>query len=81
MSEAIFKYRLRAAAAARSYLSGSMSWDVFIQEFGGTEDKLVGIVLDMIEHEPQCGGILGVNEETWVSLRTQLDKAIRDLET
>lgn len=72
--------RGRAAAAALAYLAKSLSWDAFMDEFGESNDPLVSDVVDLIEHEPQRRGLLGVDEAGWERHHVQLMDAIQALE-
>ena len=80
MAENSAQFRSRAAQAARAYLRKELSWEHFIEEFGEVEDELIGVVVDLIEHEPKRGGILGINEKEWAAFQSELSEAIRALE-
>ena len=79
MSEPIER-RQQAATAGRRYLAGQLPWKEFIQQFGDQEDELIGNLVDLIEHEPMRGGLLGVNEKRWSEYLHQVTKAIAALE-
>ncbi|MDL1860723.1 hypothetical protein FBR04_06800 [Betaproteobacteria bacterium PRO7] len=80
MDENASRYRTRAAAAARAYLRGELSWEGFIAEFGGPEDDLVSDLVDLIEHEPKRGGLFGLDDKEWAKYQARVDEVIRALE-
>jgi hypothetical protein len=81
MTDEIIIHRRRAADAARAYLSGKLSWDQFMDLFANSEDDLVGDLVTLIEHEPQRGGFLGLNEKEWAQYQSQVSSAIAALES
>jgi hypothetical protein len=81
MTDEIINERRRAADSARDYLSGKLSWDQFMELFAHSDDDLIGDLVTLIEHEPQRGGLLGVNERDWSEYQSQVSSAIVALET
>jgi hypothetical protein len=73
--------RRDAAKAGRAYLSKNLSWEEFMDRFAESDDDLISDLVDLIEHEPQRGGFLGVNETQWVEYQTQVKVAIAALES
>jgi hypothetical protein len=67
--------------AARAYLSGKLSWDQFMDLFANSEDDLVGDLVTLIEHVPQRGGFLALNEKEWAQYQSQVSSAIAALES
>jgi hypothetical protein len=81
MTDELILPRQRAAEDARAYLYGELSWEQFIELFANNEDELIGDLVDLIEHEPKRGGLLGVNEKQWAQYQSQLSSAIAALES
>lgn len=77
--ESLRLLRSRAAQAARDYQNGKISWTAFMDEFAGSEDETVAELVDLIEHEPKRGGVLGVNEKGWAEYQAQIEQAIEAL--
>ncbi len=80
MPEDLNVQRRRAAEAARAYIEERLSWQNFIDEFGKSEDRLIGVLVDVIEHEPKRGGFLGANEKEWAEYQAEVLSAIVALE-
>jgi len=72
--------RRRVAAAARSYMDGSLTWEAFMMEFSEAEDPQISELVDLIEHEPQRDGLLGVSEKDFDKYREATDRLIQKLE-
>ena len=72
--------RLRAAAMARTYDGSRTAWQRFMDEFGECDDPGIAELVDLIEHEPQRGGFLGVSESEWAAYRASVGRAIQNLE-
>ena len=71
-----------AAQDGRRYMAGEMSWDEFMDRYGESrDDSDVGALVDLIEHEPQRGGFLGVSESAWLAHRRQVETILRELES
>ena len=47
-----------AAAMARQFRKGNTSFEASMDEFGESRDPLVAELVDLVEHEPQKGGLL-----------------------
>jgi hypothetical protein len=75
MAEVDLDIRRRAADRAREVLEGSVSAEAFREEFADVEDRAVAELIDLLEHEPVRGGILGGGEAAWQNYQ----KSIRDL--
>lgn len=71
--------RERAAQGGRDYLAERISWDDFMNEFGESEDRKIMLLVDLIEHEPQRGGLWGVTEQQWAHYQQQILDAINEL--
>ncbi|NNN06246.1 MAG: hypothetical protein HKL90_10135 [Elusimicrobia bacterium] len=80
MKEDCIGRRKAAAQAARALLAGEISYDQFLQAIPDEADKLIGQLVDLIEHEPKRGGWGGVDENAWQSYRRQILAAIEALE-
>ena len=78
-SEDIHILRRRVAQAAREYQANNMTWNAFIGKYGEYEDKLIGELVDLIEHEPKRGGFMGANEKEWAEYQQQVEQAISAL--
>ncbi len=81
MEPYIQSLRLAAAEAGRAYLANNLSWEQFMQRFSDCDDDLVGELVTLIEHEPQRGGLLGLNEKGWAQYQSQLASALTALES
>jgi hypothetical protein len=73
--------RREAAVAGRAVMANTLSYDEFMSRFGYSDDDLVSQLVYLLEHEPQRGGLLGVNERDWAQYQSQLTEAIGALET
>ena len=72
-----------AAAAARAYRTGTLTWDAFMNQFGevpATDDDLAELV-DLIEHEPARGGLGGLNEREYAEYVASVDATISRIES
>jgi hypothetical protein len=70
------------AEDGRRYLAGEISWDEFIDRHGEShDDDDVAALVDLIEHEPQRCGFLGLSEPAWVAYRHQIEHVLRTLES
>lgn len=72
-------HRHAAAEAGRAYLAQKLSFEEFMGRFAESEDDLVSDLVDLIVHEPQRGGVLGVSEEVWERYQSQVASAIAAL--
>jgi hypothetical protein len=72
--------RKRAADMARELRRGAVTFATFVMEFGGSPDDLISDLLDLLEHEPQRGGLLGASEDAYAKYETNIERAIRALE-
>ena len=72
--------RKRAAGWARELRSGAVSFEAFAKEFGESPDELIAELFDLIEHEPQRGGFLGVTEQVYAEYQANIEQAIRALD-
>ncbi|HUR39999.1 MAG TPA: hypothetical protein VM240_02425 [Verrucomicrobiae bacterium] len=50
-----------------------------MDDFGECKDEAVWSVVDLIEHEPQKGGLRGISEKEWAEYQSQLSAAIEAL--
>jgi len=73
--------RQRAADAARAYLLKEIAWQAFIDEFDESKDPLIMELVDLVEHEPKRGGILGASEEEWEQYQASIKYMITELES
>ncbi len=80
MNEEIDIQRRRVADLARNFLAGNLSWKEFMASIPETDDDLIGEVVDLIEHEPKRGGLLGVKENEWLNYQADIRSAIEVLE-
>ena len=72
--------RRDAAAAGRALMANNLSYEQFMQRFADCEDDLVSDLIYLLEHEPQRGGVFGVNETEWAEYQARLIAAINVLE-
>jgi hypothetical protein len=72
--------RQRAAAAARALSDGRLDWDDFVAEFGDVDDPRVVELVDLIEHEPEVGGLSGVTPLQYRRYRDAIERLIVALE-
>jgi len=73
--------QLRAATQARALQAGSVSWDDFRQEFASVRDPLIAKLFDLLEHQPQHGGTLGVRDWEYGDHLSYVRLAIEELES
>jgi hypothetical protein len=75
------KLRLRIAKAARELYAGQITFDQLL-ELAPEQDKdeLIDELVDLIEHEPQRGGFLGVKEKEHDAYIKQIFEVIERLE-
>ena len=71
--------RLSASDTAQAYLNGQLSWDAAISAFSDADDPLIVELFELIEHEPQRGGILGVSSGAFASYHQQVLDLIQRL--
>ncbi|HXD32968.1 MAG TPA: hypothetical protein VN643_17725 [Pyrinomonadaceae bacterium] len=81
MEADIRSLRREAAAAGRAVMANALSYDEFMGRFADSGDDLVSDLVYLLEHEPQSGGFLGVNEGDWAQYQSQLTETIAVLET
>jgi hypothetical protein len=81
MSGDVTSERRRAASMARDVIAGRLDWRAFMNEWGENEDELIAEVYDLLEHEPQRGGFLGVNEKSWQEYEAIRQMALARLES
>ena len=74
-------HRHAAAEAGRAFLAQELSFEEFMRRFADSEDDLVSDLVDLIVHEPQRGGVLGVSEEVWAQYQSQVKSAIVALDS
>jgi hypothetical protein len=65
----------------RALRGGDITWDDFMEEFGEVSDPPIAKVVDLVEHEPQRGGMLGLRESEYRAYVEQVQQAIEDLES
>ena len=65
---------------ARDLRRGTVSFEAFAIEFGESKDELIAELYDLIEHEPQRGGLFGVSEVTYAAYQVDIERALRALE-
>jgi len=74
--------RRDVARDARLYLASQISWDEFIGRYGeADDDDHILQLVDLIEHEPKRGGVLGVSEDMWRTYRAQVEQLLQTLES
>jgi hypothetical protein len=81
MDSDIQSLRREAAAAGRAVMADTLSYDQFMERFADCGDDLISDLVDLIEHEPKRGGVLGVNETDWAQYQSQLASALAVLES
>ena len=78
--ESMSRERARAAGMARDLRRGALSFDEFASQWGSSPDERIAELFDLLEHEPQRGGLFGVSEEALAEYQLRVDRAIRALE-
>jgi hypothetical protein len=73
-------YRKFAAKLAKQYYTGTLTYIEFIKKFPDSDDFDINELLDLIEHEPKKGGILGVSELEHFNYIRRIDNLIDKLE-
>ena len=70
------------AANAQSDKNGTLSWQECIDECSCLEvqDELIDELVDLIEHELQRGGFLGVSEKNWKQYEERIQQLIIELQ-
>jgi hypothetical protein len=70
-----------AARLARQLEAGQISTEQFLADFPeDTGDDTIDELYDMIEHEPQLGGLFGVSESKYKSYKAEILLLILKLE-
>ena len=75
-------YRRKVASFAKKVREGSIIFFDFLEGIGGeykTGDDEVDELIDLFEHEPAKGGILGVSEEEYAGYMNEVDRLINEL--
>jgi hypothetical protein len=65
---------------ARDVRRGAMAFATFLMEFGNSPDALISDLVDLLEHEPQRGGLLGASEKAYARYEANIEQAIQVLE-
>ena len=71
--------RISAADTARAYLNGQLPWDAAISAFSDADDPLIVELFELIEHEPQRGGVLGISAKAFAAYHQQVLHLIQRL--
>ena len=71
--------RISASNSAQAYLDGQLSWDAAISAFSDAADPLIVELFDLIEHEPQRGGVFGISSEAFAAYHQQVLDLIQRL--
>ena len=71
--------RISASNTAQAYLDGQLSWDAAISAFSDAADPLIVELFELIEHEPQQGGIFGISSEAFSAYHQQVLDLIQRL--
>jgi hypothetical protein len=73
--------RKKFAVLVRKLYAGEISFDDFLSEAPEQDqDGLIGEIVDLIEHEPQNGGFLGVSNSSQELYMQQIFSLIEKLE-
>jgi hypothetical protein len=73
--------RKQIAVLARQLYENKITFDEFLSKTSDQDqDELVDELIDLIEHEPQKGGLFGVNEKEHQKYITQIFTIIERLE-
>jgi hypothetical protein len=80
MSGQGYELRKRVAGLARDLYAGKLTWEQFMDQVPETEDDDVAELVDLIEHEPKKGGLLGVNAKAHQDYLTTVFALISKLE-
>jgi hypothetical protein len=65
---------------ARELRRGTVAFAAFVTEFGDSPDELISDLVDLLEHEPRRGGLLGVSKTTYAKYEAKIERAIQVLE-
>ena len=79
-SHELLELRRRAVERVRALRARDISWDDFMDEFGEVQDPPIADLVNLIEHEPERGGLLGVRESAYGAYLDRLRQAIEKLE-
>ncbi len=79
MTHDVALLRRRGTAAGKSFLAGEISLSAFMAECGESGEPLIAELDDLIEHEPQRGGCLGVSSDEWSVHRKRTEAVIQEL--
>jgi len=79
-ASALLQLRARAAERVPAMQAGQITWDDFVDEFGDLKDPPIAKLVDLVEHEPQRGGMLGVRESHYQEYLDRVREAIEELE-
>jgi len=73
--------RKRAAALGRAYQEKKIAWQQFMDETADfRDDDLIEELIDLIEHEPKRGGLMGASEKEWFEYQRAIWDTIATLE-
>jgi hypothetical protein len=56
-------------------------WTAFLLAFGDSEDALIAELVELVEHQPRRGGLLGAPEAEFKQHEAAIEAAIAVLET
>jgi hypothetical protein len=72
--------RAAAAKMGRDVRAGCATWEAFLAAFGDSRDELIADLVDLVEHEPQQGGLLGVSKRVYSEYQASIEQALAVLE-
>jgi hypothetical protein len=78
--DSLVHQRQAAAVLARKFRAGSVTYDEFMDAFYDAADPHIAELVDLLEHEPARGGLLGASERDWQEHQRQIEQAITVLE-
>jgi hypothetical protein len=73
--------RRKIISLGRDYLDRRITWQYFMDQTSELRgDKLIDELVDLIEHEPKKGGLIGVSEREWQEYQDRVRYVIGLLE-
>lgn len=80
MNHHLRNYRRRAAAMARLYFAGAISWEMFMDEYSAPSDRLVVELAHLVEHPPRPGIFFGTSSRKQKDYQNRVKVLIDELE-
>lgn len=81
MDDAQVALRRSAAAGVKAYYAGELSLGNLIAQFPICGDAEIDELMDLVEHEPKCGGFFGASEDYYAFHMGEIHRLIDALAT